>query len=176
MIMTDRFEYKNKDAANNLIRYITRKRENEDRAHELISYGFPYGNAYNKPIEHVIKEFEFIHNFYSAEGSLMCHYVMHFSPTIYDSVTKNLQILDCYAQECCKYIFELGHQVCYAIHISEKGRIHIHFALNTINFRTGHKLRQYPAEIKKNIEYPLNTILCKPYLHPTTALTLDDLG
>lgn len=175
MIMEKRFEYKNKDSADNLIRYITRMRKNEDRAHELISYGFPYGNAYTKPIEHVIKEFEYLQKIYSVTGSLMCHYVLQFTRATYEKATKNLTLLDLYAQECCKYIFWLGHQVCYAIHISKEDRIHIHFAINTINFITGHKLRQYPTEVKKNIEYPLNELFKKYPWETTELTTLEEL-
>jgi len=175
MINVNKFEYKNKDSANKLIRYITRTRPDEDRANELLSYGFTYGNGYMKPIDHVIKEFEYIHNYYSAEGCLMCHYVMQISDRIFTRMNNDLKLLDAYAQECCRYIMEMGHQVCYAIHYSKEDRLHIHFAINAINFMTGHKLRQYPAELKKTIEYPLNDLIYK-YFPDRYASSLDDLA
>lgn len=154
MINLNRLNFKNKDAAKNLIRYITRTRPNEDKLHELIAYGFNFGNSYKKPIEDIIREFEYVQKFYNATGSLMCHYIIHISPQNYACINYNLSALCCYAQECCDYLFSLGHQACYAIHSSEKNKLHIHIAINTINFTTGKKLRQYPTEIRKNLEYP----------------------
>lgn len=161
MIQIKKLEYKNIDAANNLIRYITRTRPNEDRAHELLLYGFNFGRAYNKPIKELIQEFEFVQKRYYTQGSLMCHYVIHISQELYDCMNNDLQLLSQYAQECCEYLFTLGHQSCYAIHYSDSDRLHIHLAINAINFQNGHKLRQYPKEIKQTVEKPLIQLLEK---------------
>ncbi|MBQ3545379.1 MAG: relaxase/mobilization nuclease domain-containing protein [Lachnospiraceae bacterium] len=157
-IQINKLEYKNKDAANNLIRYITRTRPNEDRRNELITYGTVWGNNFNKPIEHVIREFEYIQQQYGTTGSLMCHYCIHISPSAYEAINNDLSKLIDYSKECCEYLFNLGFQCCYAIHYSETERLHIHLAINTTNFNTGYKLRQFPAEIKKTIEIPLTKL------------------
>ena len=160
-IQLKKLEFKNKDAANNLIRYITRTRLNEDRDNELITYGFPFGNYFNKPIEHVIREFEYIQESYKTEGSLMCHYTIHISPTSRIVINNDLMRLNEYAKECCNYIFNLGYQCVYAIHYSEKDKLHIHLAINTTNYNNGRKLRQYPKSIKPLIEMPLAQLFKK---------------
>ena len=48
MINLNRFQYKNIDSAEKLIRYITRNRENEDRRNELLGYGINYGTDHCK--------------------------------------------------------------------------------------------------------------------------------
>ena len=160
-IQLKKLEFKNEDSANNLIRYITRTRLNEDRRNELITYGFPYGNNFNKPIEHVIREFEYIQHAYGTEGSLMCHYCIQISPTSRLAQNNDIEKLNAYAQECCNYMFNHGHQCVYAIHYSEKDKLHIHLAINTTNYITGHKLRQYHKEVKAFIERPLMALFQK---------------
>ena len=158
MIQVQKFQFKNLDCTSNLIRYITRTRTPEPKSNELLMYGFCFGNNYQKPIETVIHEFEFIQKFYKAKGSLMCHYVIHISPELFAHMNNDIGILGNYGHECCQYLFNLGHQACFAIHYSAKQKLHIHLAINAVNFTTGYKLRQYPSEIKKTVEYPLKKI------------------
>lgn len=172
LINVKKFEYHNLDAANKLIRYITRTRPNETRLDELISYGFNFGHAYEKPIEQVIKEFEFIQNYYGGEGCLMCHYVIQISDDTFRRIGYNYEALNCYGADCCNYLFEKGHQACYAIHYSKSDRLHMHLAINTINFMTGKKLRQFYAEIKKTLEIPLDNLFVK-YLLPDSHNVAD---
>lgn len=174
MINLNRFQYKNIDSAEKLIRYITRNRENEDRRNELLGYGINYGTAHHIPIEELIRQFEFVQKYHGAKGSLMCHYTMNISNKLFGYYFHyDLSRLHNYAQICCQHIFNMGHQVCYAIHQSVSEQLHIHFAINTINFCTGQKLRQYPIEIKKNIEYPVNNIL--NYFRPDSSPDLDNM-
>lgn len=176
MIQLNKFKYQNKDSAEYVIRYITRTRKNEDRAHELLWYGSYHGFLYKKPVEEIIAEFEYIQKQYRTPGSLMCHYVMHISVELYSKMNNDLDILNAYASECCKYIFNLGYQNCFAIHYSAEDKLHIHFAINTTNYRTGYKLRQYPPEIKKNLEYPLSNLLTDYLKQFQIAMHIDDLS
>ena len=153
------FEYKNMDSAQKVIRYITRTRPNETRADELLSYGSHVGNVYYKPSEQFIREFEFVQTYLGGKGSLMCHYSIQISNPIFARMNNDLNILNCYARDCCKYIFDFGYQTAYAIHYSKKNRLHIHLAINTIRYTKKGKLRQYPTEIRHTIEIPLNNIL-----------------
>ena len=159
MIQLNKLEFKNKDATENLIRYITRTRTNEDKQHELVAYGCNFGSIYLKPIEQIISEYTFIQNYYAATGSLMCHYVIRITPDTFNRMNRNIHSLCCYATECCNFIFSHGHQACFAIHDNGDLCPHIHLAINTINYTNGHKLRQYPAEIRMNLEQPLLAIL-----------------
>jgi len=150
MINFKKLQYKNTDSAEKLIRYITRTRENEDRRNELLGYGLNYGTAHHIPIEELIRQFEFVQKYHASKGSLMCHYTMPISTKLYDYYFEHdLRRLHNYAQMCCQHIFNMGHQVCYAVHQSASEQLHIHFAINAINFCTGQKIRQYPVEIKK---------------------------
>lgn len=104
----------------------------------------------------------------------MCHYTMNISNKLFGYYFNyDLNRLHSYAQICCQHIFNMGHQVCYAIHQSASEQLHIHFAINAINFCTGQKLRQYPIEIKKNIEYAVNNIL--NYFRPDSSPDLDNM-
>lgn len=166
LIQVKKFEYKNTNAPEKLIHYITRTREYEDRQNELLLYGGPSGYTYQIPVDEVIKQFKYVQKFYGAKGSLMCHYVIHISQEAYQRMNNNICILGNYATECCQYLAQMGHQSCFAIHNSPKDRLHIHLAINTTNYTTGYKLRQYHTEVKKNIEYPLSKLLEKyTYTH-----------
>lgn len=158
MIHINSLKFQNKDAAENLIRYITRTREEEYRRDDLLLYGSSSGYTYHKPVDHIIQEFEYIQKFYKAKGALMCHYVIQISPQNYARMNNDINTLGNFATECCRYLFQMGHQACFAIHYPQGGKLHIHLAINTVNFNTGYKIRQYPAEIKKNIEIPIQNI------------------
>ena len=176
MIQLNKFEFTNKDSAENLIRYITRTRENEDRLHELLWYGSYHGFFYQKPVEEMIAEFEYVQKIYGTKGSLMCHYVSHISPEVFADMNNDLNILNTYATACCKYIWNMGHQICYAIHYSAEYKLHIHFAINTTNYKNGHKLRQYYREIHNTIEKPLDDLLSDYTIYRRTVTSFDDLS
>ena len=176
MIRLNPFKYKNIDCANNVIRYITRTRENETRQKELVSYGSHIGNVYHKPIEQFIREFEFVQDYLRGTGSLLCHYSIQISDLVFARMNNDMNLLNCYARDCCKYIFDFGYQAAYAIHYSEKDRLHIHLAINTISYTKKGKLRQHPQEIKRTIEMPLNDILHRYIRNVSTFDTLHDLS
>lgn len=67
MIQLHKFKYKNEDSAENVIRYITRTRKNEDKAHEFLCYGSYHGFMYQKPVEEIISEFEYVQEQYKRE-------------------------------------------------------------------------------------------------------------
>ena len=175
MIQLNRFEYKNDDSAEYVIRYITRTRKNEDRAHELLSYGSYHGFMYQKPVEEIISEFEFIQNQYRTEGSLMCHYVILVNPELFAKMNNDIYRLNAYASACCKYIFDMGYQTCYAIHNSADKKLHIHLAINTTNYMSGSKLRQYYKEVNKNIEKPLSNLAASFIISDSFPFTIDDM-
>ena len=176
MIQLNKSKYKNEDSTEKVIRYITRTRKNEDRAHELLWYGSYYGFLYHKPVEEMIAEFEYVQKHNKASGSLMCHYVTHIYSQIFADMNNDLNQLNAYATACCQYIWNMGHQACYAIHYSAEDKLHIHFAINTTNYRTGLKLRQYYKEIRPNLEEPLSKLLSNYIRRPQTVMSIDDLS
>lgn len=163
LIQHHRGEYKSSESTANLIRYITRTRPNETRANELLLWGSYYGYSYHKNPEDIISEMKCIQKFYKTKNSLMCHYTLSVSPLLFKKMNNDLFVLGDYAVKCCKYLFNLGHQCCFAIHSSARDKLHIHFAINIVNFHTGKKLRQYPTEIFNNIEVPIYQLL-DPYV------------
>lgn len=175
-----KLKFCNDDAASNLIHYITRTREYEDRQHELLSYGF--NNPYPKPVEQIIHEFEYIHHYYHSDGCLMCHYCLRFPLTVDPSFKNDIHRLNAFAQDCCLFLFNMGHQCCYAVHTKDEDDydIHIHLAINAVNFMTGKKMRQYYKEIRNTVEKPLSEIFKDHHsrISPQPAvctLSLDDL-
>ena len=154
-IQLNRHKYKNLDSPEKLIRYITRTRLKEDRANELLLWGHSAGYTYPKPVENVIHEIKFIQKSYHARGSLMCHYVIRLRADTFAKLNGDIYTLGNYAVECCDYLLSIGHQSCFAIHHSKEDGLHIHLAINSVNYRTGYKLRQHPKAIKPTIELPL---------------------
>lgn len=158
-------EFKNKDGISNLICYITRTRINEDRQDELICYGLPSGCPCIRRPEEIIAEFEYISKSYYTKGSKAVHYVIQISDYVFASMGNSMDQLKLCMVECAQYIFEVaGHQCCFAIHHSADLKLHVHFAINATNYRTGKKLNQYPVALKKTIEYPVKNIIMK-YMH-----------
>lgn len=174
MINLNKHEYQNKTAAQYLIRYITRTRCDEDKSHQFYGYGSYHGYMYQKPVEELINEFRDVQKYHKADGCLMCHYVILIPDDLFARMNNDYQILSAYASACCNYIFNLGHQACFGIHVSDSRKLHIHLAINAVNFKTGSKLRQYPTEIYNIIESPLCN-LASNFVVPQKVSSLDDL-
>ena len=67
--------FTNADAVENLIRYVTRTRKNENRAGDLIKYGAAGAGYYLHP-EDIIRQFLFVQNVYKInqrKGKRMYH-------------------------------------------------------------------------------------------------------
>jgi len=161
-------EYKNYDATESLIRYITRTRHDEtiEKRKELLLWGHNAGYIYPKSIETLICEFEFVQRIYKAKGTKMCHYTIRLRQEHFQKLDCNMQRVADYGVACCNYIFFMGHQSCFAIHTSKEEGLHIHLAINNINYINGKPLCQYPKEIYKTIERPLIEIFNKhAYIH-----------
>ena len=148
-------EYKNKDAFENVIRYITRTRNNENRQNELIFYGTACGYPSLKSPEKIIKEFEYIARSYGTRGSFLVHYTIGIYDSLFNKMGNSFDVLAACMVECCRYIHNIGYQSCYAVHISQEKKLHVHLVISTTNFRTGRKLNQYPFSISNEIERPL---------------------
>lgn len=162
-------QYKNKDAAKKLIEYITRTRENEDRAHELICFGDSAGYHHGKTPAQLICEYHFIHNtLFHKTGSLMMHFSIEITLNEFRRLNNDWSKLADYAVACCQYIYKLEHQCCFAIHHTQKPSIHIHLAVNTVSYLTDHKFSQYPKHVYLAIEKPLQDLFYHYLIPPTT--------
>ena len=71
--------------------------------------------------------------------------------------------------ECCEVYYMMGHQAVFAVHWDPEKRCHIHFAVNTINFRDGRKWHSSMAEIEQRGKI-FNDILRKYQIMATGAI------
>lgn len=44
-----------------------------------------------------------------------------------------------FAMACCNLYYMNGHQVVFAVHFETEKRLHIHFAVNSVNYNNGQK-------------------------------------
>lgn len=154
--------YSNSNAVGNLIRYITRTRENEDREKDLIAFG-AVGACYYFHPDDIIKQFLFVQNGYainSRGGKRMYHEVFN----LYDCEAAELNYdrmqLFWLGMKCSQIYFKMGFQTVFAVHWEEGKHYHIHFAVNSINFTNGRKWHTSLEEIKQR-EDIFNQILFK---------------
>lgn len=159
LVMMKYGTYTNNDAVSKLIHYITRTRWNEARAHELCSYGGMGVGCYLHP-DQIIKQLLAVQQVYgisSRKGRRMYHEVFILNDE--EWINKNIN-MEMFALECCQIYFQNGHQVVCAIHYDDKGKLHIHFAINTINYINGKKFHTSMKDVKLRGEI-FNEILKK---------------
>lgn len=163
--------YSNVDAVENVLRYVTRTRENEKRAHDLINYG-AVGTDYFHSVDGMIQQFrkiQYIHGINSRRGRRMYHEVLNLSDCEWERLGHNAEMIWWVGMECCQIYYQKGHQAVFAVHWEPEKRCHIHFAINTINFLNGLKWHTSLAEIKER-EMIFNEILCKYQIMATGAI------
>lgn len=149
----ERGSYTNEDAVENVIRYITRTRKNEDRADELIAWGAMGAACYDTP-ELVIEQFRYVQGVYGMRerGRRIYHEVLGFREEEFERMWRDYGLVYQVAVECAEKYYSMGHQVVFAIHHAPKDGegvnkgIHIHFAVNTVNFLNGKKWHSYFRE------------------------------
>ncbi|MDE7019371.1 MAG: relaxase/mobilization nuclease domain-containing protein [Lachnospiraceae bacterium] len=163
--------YSNPDAVENLIRYVTRTREKESRGNDLLAYG-AVGTDYFHSSDVMVRQFEYVQNVYgikSRHGRRMYHEVLNLKDWEAERLDCALEWLWRVGMECCKVYYMMGHQAVFAVHWEAEKRCHIHFAVNSINFRDGRKWHSSLAEIKQR-EMVFNDILRKYQIMATGAI------
>lgn len=152
--------YTNKKAVSNVIHDITRTRKNERHKEELLHYG-GVGCGCMLPADGMIQEFLSVQNAYGIErrkGRRMYHEVFSLLDEEVGGLYYNPDYIYEFALECAKWYYNQGFQVVFAIHY--QSRFHIHFAVNSINFKTG--LKFHTSKEEKNMREQLfNQILQK---------------
>lgn len=142
--------YKNDDAVEKVIRYITRTRFLEDRAGELICCGgsgitFRYGMEY---IIHQMKQTQDLYNIEDRGGRRLGHEVFSFSDEDFKLVLdSDYRAVEQIAQEVCDYYFSKGFEAVYAVHYDTEKHVHIHVAYNYVSYLDGHKYRSRREDI-----------------------------
>ena len=133
--------YANADAVDNVIRYVTRTRSDEQRKGELQGYGglgfFRYDTT-----ETMIARFKAVQNAYGIgyrKGKRMFHEVFSITDREFEGINCDMKLLNQIALELCGEYYRQGFQVVYAIHWDKEKKLHIHFAVNAVSFMTGKK-------------------------------------
>lgn len=137
----DNSNFNNVDAVENLIHYVTRTRENERRADDLIICGAA-GASCNQKAEDMIQQFKYVQNTYrinSRKGRRMYHEVLNLLD--HEAAWLNYDPVWFWRVgiECCQVYFQMGFQAVFAVHYEESKHYHFHFAVNSISFIDGRK-------------------------------------
>lgn len=152
----NRGAYCNPDAPEKLIRYVTRA--SGERKQELVSWGGAGVLEYS--VESVIDQFYFAQKAHTRRGNFgryINHALFCFSPKGEYAIAKNDMDVDQIARQMARDIFEQDHcQVVYGIHNPDKTEphLHIHFAINAVNYCTGNKRRENMTQTyNRNIRF-----------------------
>lgn len=132
-----------------VIRYIAR--ENGSTEDDLICHG-AFGATDMTDINTTIRQFEctqLLHNRHGDFGRYIDHEVYSFSQKEEKSICENNIHLEDLARKMAYEFYRDGFQVYYGVHKSDNKNLHIHFATNTVNFRTGKKRHENITETKK---------------------------
>jgi hypothetical protein len=134
--------YCSQNSVGRLIRYIAR----ENGTHEdddLICTG-AIGATNFTNIDTTIQQFECVQLLHTRQGNFgryIDHEIYSFSPAMEKLITENNISNEKLAKEMASDFYKDGFQVYYGVHKkdSQDKHLHIHFAINTVNFRTGMK-------------------------------------
>ena len=140
--------YTNRNATANLIRYITRTRDHEDRAAELIGYGGLGISLFSNP-EQNIREMEYVQSYYDFEKfgrRRMYHFILSYLPEETAWLNWDWELLYRITMEQCMVFYNKGHQVLFGIHYDPEKFLHVHFAVNAVSFTTFKKFRYYKED------------------------------
>lgn len=146
--------YTNPDAVENVIRYVTRTRLNEQRAKELIAIGGK-GIYYNLPVERIISQFlatQEVFNINQRGGRRIVHEIISLSDQDFANLNYDYRHVYLHAEAICEYYFSLGHQVLFAIHHDPEKKVHIHFVVNSINYTNGKKYHSSKQDLQARKE------------------------
>lgn len=158
----DNSNFNNVDAVENLIHYVTRTRENEYRAGDLITCGATGAGYYQtvedtihiasqsspsriscyQRAEYMIQQFKYVQNTYrinSRKGRRMYHEVLNLLDIEAAWLNYDPFWFWKVGIECCQIYFQLGFQAVFAVHYEESKHYHFHFAVNSISYVDGRK-------------------------------------
>lgn len=147
--------YTNVDAVEKVIRYITRTRCVESRSGELISVGGA-GVICAGTVEEIIVQFLIVQNFYQIDkrgGRRVVHEILSFTEEEFNRINRNYALVNLVAREISAYFYLSGFQVVYAVHHDSEKHVHIHLAVNTINFKSGKKFHSGGEDFKYRIKH-----------------------
>lgn len=132
--------FTNADAVKFLISYITRSRPDENRADELLFWGALGADECN--VAQTIAQFEYVqNNIRTSTCRKMYHFVYAPDDDELRLLCHNISLIHKITIAQAQVFYNWGHQVAYAVHMNEACRLHIHYAVNAVNFMTGAMFR-----------------------------------
>ncbi|MGL5436932.1 MAG: relaxase/mobilization nuclease domain-containing protein [Lachnospiraceae bacterium] len=147
--------YTNQDAVDKVLHYISRTRDQDENQDEVLATGGAGVNYYSGTPT-MINQFSYVQHVNRIEqrkGRRMYHEIFQISMEEFYILGGTGQSIDCLASALCQYYFAKGHQVVFAVHAGRQGDIHIHFAVNTINFINGKKWHDSKLNLKERESY-----------------------
>lgn len=166
-----RGRYSNRNAVDNVIQYITRTRNNEGRLGDLQGCGGAGVGSYAPP-QVMISRFKVVQNCYGIEyrgGRRILHEVFSITDREFEDMGCDIALVNRLASELCLEYFNMGFQVVYAVHWDMEKKLHIHFAVNAVSYRTGKKINTFRKENWYR-ENRFNDIL-RGYCYPVKPFT-----
>lgn len=133
--------YQNPDCVNHLLRYIAR--ENGSSKSDLVCCG-AIGATDFTDIDTTIQQFKYIHDCYEHKGSFgryMDHEIFSFPPSVETILKTDMNFTADLARKLAMDFYDNEFQVYYGVHKKDNNSsgMHIHFATNTVSFRTKKK-------------------------------------
>ncbi len=145
-----RCRYDRQDSIENLIRYISR--ENGEPKDDLICCG-AFGATDFTDIGTTARQFECAQMLHMRKGSFgrcIDHEIYSFSSEEEKAILRNHISIEKLARKMALDFYRDGFQVYYGVHKKDcsSNSLHIHFAINTVNYQTGNKRREYKSATK----------------------------
>lgn len=147
--------YFNADAHEKLIRYVTRT--NGAPRDDLVAWG-GVGVAEFMGVEGIIGQFSEIQKLHTRRGGFgrhADHEVYSFSQRAESRIRENGMDVDRIARKMAYDFWERDHcQVVYGVHKPDgnDSRLHIHFAINPVDYTTGNKRRENTRQTRERQE------------------------
>lgn len=144
--------YTNPEATERLVKYVTR--ENGRSAEDLIVWG-GIGVAEYQGVDMVIRQMADVQKLHKRRGDFgryMDHEIYSFSSAEERAVRERNMDIDRIARKMAYDFYENDNcQVVYGVHFQDKEEkhLHIHFAINTVNYKTGKKRRENKRQTKE---------------------------
>lgn len=143
--------YNTPDSVGKLIRYIAR--ENGKSKNDLVCCGV-LGAAGLADIDITVRQFECVRMLHRRKGGFgryIDHEIYSFSSDEEKAIIQKNIPVEKLAEEMAADFYKDGFQVYYGVHKKDcsTNSLHIHFAVNTVNFHTGNKRREYKSDTRK---------------------------
>lgn len=165
-------KYCNSQSLENLIRYVIRDREEEDRKGELIVWDV-LGCPKMLGTESIIEGFRLIQGAYKRDGDFgryVDHEIYEFSENELYEMKKSGADLKKIAMALAKNIYDENYQVVFGVHDKDKEsqNVHVHFVINSVNFTTAEKRHENMKNTKKR-ELEMQKIIEREIQHSRTT-------